>query len=146
MKLQVHWCGPAVHAVQEEKNAAQLLDEEERPQFVPTAYDSLRRVSQALALGRPPLGRTAVTGCLSHTQACHAVELQQPAALLCASLGAHLEHVCPPHPLMRRCPPTPASSRSGLSAAWTCTSAPAPAASASSSRVRQRGPGLVGMS
>ncbi|PRW59011.1 ribosome biogenesis BOP1-like protein [Chlorella sorokiniana] len=29
---------------EEEKNAAQLLDEEERPQFVPTAYDSLRRV------------------------------------------------------------------------------------------------------
>ena len=34
-------------AVQEEKNAAQLLDEEERPQFVPTSYDSLRRVSAA---------------------------------------------------------------------------------------------------
>lgn len=38
----------AVPAVQEEKNAAQLLDEEERPQFVPTAYDSLRRVSSAV--------------------------------------------------------------------------------------------------
>ena len=30
--------------VQEERNAVQLLDEEQRPQFVPTSYDALRRV------------------------------------------------------------------------------------------------------
>jgi len=42
--------------VQEEKNAAQLLDEEERPQFVPTAYDSLRRVSAAVS----PFGPASV--------------------------------------------------------------------------------------
>lgn len=40
-----HYCLPLMW--QEEKNAAQLLDDEDKPQFVPTAYDCLRRVSDA---------------------------------------------------------------------------------------------------
>ena len=43
-------CGSPPGCPQEERNAQQLLDEEERPQFVPTAYDCLRRVSGALAV------------------------------------------------------------------------------------------------
>ncbi|KAL4425519.1 hypothetical protein ABPG75_009535 [Micractinium tetrahymenae] len=35
---------PEYLPTEEERNAAQLLDEEERPQFVPTAYDCLRKV------------------------------------------------------------------------------------------------------
>lgn len=61
-----------------------------------------------------------------------------PALVCCASAtptpgrAAHT-HTHPP-PL--RSPPTLASSKSGLSAAWTSTSVPAPGASGSSSRVR----------
>ena len=55
IKLLLH-CYSA-RLLQEERNAAQLLDEEDRPQFQPAVFDSLRRVSHCpIVIGLSPLG------------------------------------------------------------------------------------------
>ena len=54
IKLLLH-CYSA-RLLQEERNAAQLLDED-RPQFQPAVFDSLRRVSHCpIVIGLSPLG------------------------------------------------------------------------------------------
>lgn len=127
-------CSPALQLMlQEEKNAAQLLDDEDQPQFVPTAYDCLRRVSFGWGLVRQQEIPARLCQCTQYMLLLDAAiaELDAP----CNSLLLPT-HMHPSNPTTARCPPTPASSRSALSAAWTCTCAPARAGSASSSRVR----------
>ena len=125
-----------LHPPQEEKNGQQLLDDEDQPQFVPTAYDCLRRVRGGGG------HETALDGWMDGSKGEGACKLLGHASRMGPTPAATL-HVFDllPNPAGHcspRSPPTPASSRSALSAAWTSTSAHAHVGSGSSSRVGGR--------